>query len=71
MTEPREINSQTIKGSWKEFELSPVVNDRTLEIGRQEPTCVLEGSSWGSVERRMEENKREVRELSEETVKHS
>lgn len=71
MTEPREINSQTIKGSWKEFELSPVVNDRTLEIGRQELTCVLEGSSWGSVERRMEENKREVRELSEETVKHS
>lgn len=31
----------------------------------------LEGSLWGSVESRMEENKREVGELSEEAVKHS
>lgn len=27
-----QIDSQTIKGSWKEFELYSVVNDRTLEF---------------------------------------
>lgn len=31
----------------------------------------LEGSLWGSVESRIEENKREVGELSEEAVKLS
>lgn len=31
----------------------------------------LEGSLWGSVESRMEENRREVGELGEEAVKHS
>ena len=31
----------------------------------------LEGSLWGSVESRMEENRREVGEPCEEAVKHS
>lgn len=55
--EPRQINSQTIKGSWKEFELYPVINDRRLELVRHELICVCGGHCGASIESRMEENK--------------
>lgn len=60
MTELEQINSQTIKGSWKEFELYPVISDRRLELVRHGAVVFVEGSLWGSIESRMEENKREV-----------
>ena len=47
MTEPRQINSQTIKGSWKEFELYPVISDRTSELVRHELICVFRGVIMG------------------------
>lgn len=48
-----------------------VVNHRTLKIIRQELMCILGRSLWDSIENKMEEDKRGVRELSEEAVKHS
>lgn len=47
MTEPRQINSQTIKGSWKEFELYPVISDRRLELVRHELICICRGVIMG------------------------
>ena len=47
MTEPRQINSQTIKGSWKEFELYPVISDRRSELVRHELICVFRGVIMG------------------------
>lgn len=61
-----QTDSHTVQGSWKGFELYPVVNDRTLEIVKEQLIFVLRRSLQGS---RIKDDKKEVKEIRKEAVK--